>query len=82
MPNWRYNVRLPLPPGRAATLYVHTDGGLMQFSLVEEEYLQQSVRWSDVGSAFYFATLLVLLFYNLLLFFFVRDRSTCTTCCS
>ena len=75
VPDRRYNVRLPLPPGRAATLYVHTGGGLMQFSLVEEEHLQQSVRWSDVGSAFYFATLLALLFYNLLLFFSVRDRS-------
>ncbi|WP_161787186.1 7TM diverse intracellular signaling domain-containing protein [Hymenobacter sp. IS2118] len=75
VPDRRYNIRLPLPAGRPVTLYVHTRAGLMQFSIIEKDHLRQSVRLNDVGAAFYFATLLALLFYNLLLFFSVRDRS-------
>ena len=75
VPDRRFSLRLPLPPGPALTLYLRAGNGLLAFSLVEENRLHQLARRGDVGAAVYFATLLALLLYNLLLYFPVRDRS-------
>jgi signal transduction histidine kinase/DNA-binding response OmpR family regulator len=75
VPDLQFNLPLHLPPGPPHTLYIHTYSGLLNFSITEEDHLQQLVRQRDVMAALYFSALLTLMLYNLLLFASVRDRS-------
>ena len=75
VPTRRYNLNLPLAAGQAATLYIHSRGPQLYFSIYERTHLLNQGRIGDGWACLYFGMLLGLTLYNLLLFFSIRDRS-------
>jgi signal transduction histidine kinase/CheY-like chemotaxis protein len=68
-----YHRVLPLPPGQPTTVYLHTWGGILDYSLCEQHHLQRLCYWENVGLDFFLGTMLMLALYNLFLFVSIRE---------
>ncbi|MDQ2769706.1 MAG: sensor histidine kinase, partial [Bacteroidota bacterium] len=75
VPGRHPSVRLVLPAGQSAWVYVHATGYVFQLRLRELTHQLQVTRVSDLREAVYFGILLALMLYNLGLFISVRDRA-------
>ena len=75
VPGRHPSVRLALPAGQPAWVYVHATGAVFKFRVRELTNELQLTRVADLYEALYFGILLALMLYNLGLFFSVRDRA-------
>ncbi|GAB3585388.1 hypothetical protein GCM10027345_33600 [Hymenobacter daeguensis] len=68
-----YHRVLPLPVGQPVTVYLRTQGGIIDYSLCEQHHLQRLCYWENLGLDFFLGTMLMLGLYNLFLFLSIRE---------
>jgi signal transduction histidine kinase/DNA-binding response OmpR family regulator len=68
-----YHRVLPLPVGQPVTVFLRTQGGIIDYSLCEQHNLQRLCYWENLGLDFFLGTMLMLVLYNLFLFISIRE---------